>query len=649
VTPVSTTTSKPSGGSVESSKADHSGNASTELSPDALIARFSHIKPIAVSVFIALCSIVTAYHRVFSDQNFTSYDDEGTLMTIIKRFLEGHTLYDEIVVYYGPLYYFYEWCAHVLTGIPVSHDSVRFVSMFFWVVCALSVFLLVYRATDSLLLAAVAHFLSFNALGFIGREPAHPQELCVTLLVGLGLAACTIPNRVGLMTALGALAGAMAATKINLGVFAVIALGLALLFALRRGWLRSILLITAGLTALAFPIVLMWGHHTDWWAEKYCFVAVVSLGGAMLAISREEFENPVDFRDFLSAGAGFAVSVALIGWFAVMHGSSVHGMIDSLILQPQKSFGKSWFLEAQIPNFAIPWALLGLACAALSVTKRAADRTLASLKLAFAVIVGILSVVGFYGAMMSFVPPFIWLVAVRPGKTLPGRIGTFPRALLALMTVIQILYAYPVAGSQVHFTAVTIIALAAICLSDSLPFLNARSAARLQTRTMPHSGVPWPAMALTVLYVFSAVWAIQDYEGAEPLGLPGTGLMRIDHKSAGLVRSLVGKIDSSSCTMLASAPGLLSLSFLTGKPAPRDIDFSAWMLMLSDADQQKAITELSGERHPCVLYNQSLIDFWTHGADVSSRPLIRYIKENFEVVFEASGYDFMEPKRQALK
>jgi hypothetical protein len=320
-------------------------------------------------------------------------------------------------------------------------------------------------------------------------------------------------------------------------------------------------------------------------------------------------------------------------------------MIDSLIFQPQRSFGKSWFLEAQIPNFAIPWALLGLTSAALSVTKRAADSTLAFLKLAFAVAVGSFVVVGFYGPMMSLAPPFVWLVAVRPGKTLPERIGSFPRALLALVTVIQILYAYPVAGSQVPFTAVTIIALAAICLSDSLPFLSAR----LQARTNPQFGIPWPAMALTVLYVFSAVGAIQDYEEAEPLGLPGTELMRIDRKSAGVVRSLVSKIDSSSCTMLASAPGLLSFSFFTGKPAPRDVDFSAWMLMLSDADQRKAITELSGQRHPCVLYNQSLIDFWTHGADVSSRPLIRYVRENFEVVFQTSGYDFMEPKRQALR
>jgi hypothetical protein len=67
--------------------------------------------------------------------------------------------------------------------------------------------------------------------------------------------------------------------------------------------------------------------------------------------------------------------------------------------------------------------------------------------------------------------------------------------------------------------------------------------------------------------------------------------------------------------------------------------------MTSDEQQERAVVELSRERYPCVLYNQKLIDFWTLRADVSSRPLIKFMRENFEVVFEDSGYRLMEPKR----
>ena len=430
------------------------------------------------------------------------------------------------------------------------------------------------------------------------------------------------------MMALGALAGAMAATKINVGVFAVIALTLALLFALRRGWRRSALLVAAGCAALMFPVVLMWSHRGDWWAEKYCFVAVISLGAAMLAVCREEFEFSVDFRDFLFAGAGFAVSIAALGWFAVAHGSSIHRMIDSLIVQPQRSFGKSWFLEAQIPDFAIPWALLGLTCAGFSAAKRCNENFSPFLKLAFAVGVILLSTMGDRFAVMDFATPFLWLVATRPDQTRPGRVGGLPRAILTFAAVIQVLYAYPVAGVQATFVAVIIIALAAICFSDSLPFLYTKFP-RLKAQALSHPAIPWPAMALTILYVSSAGLAIQEYAEAEPLGLPGTERMRIDRQGADIVRNLARRIDASSCTMLASAPGLMSFNFLTRQPAPPSMDFGAWMLGLSDADQQKTISELTGERHPCVLYNQSLIDFWTHSADVSSRPLIRFMKEHF--------------------
>lgn len=599
------------------------------------------VKLVAVSILITLCGIVTAYFRTFSNLNMTLHDDEGTLMIIIERFLEGRALYDQIAVVYGPLYYFYEWCAHILMGSPVSHDSVQLVSIFFWVTCALLIFLLIYRATNSLLLAAAAHYFTFSALGLIGVQPAHPQELCITLLVAVGLAACCISSRIVRMFCLGALAAAMAATKINLGVMAAIALTLALLAALRRGWRRSVLLTAAGCVSLVFPVALMWVHHTDQWAERYCFVAVASIGACLLAISRREFEESVEFSDLLSAASGFAAIIVAVGWFAVAHGSSVHGMIDSLIVQPRK-FGSGWFLGAEVAGAALPWAFFGLACAGFYAARRAPEGALGVMKLMFPLGVGALCVMGRYSDLMSYAPPFLWIVAIPPGKALPDRLGSLPRAILALLAAIQILYAYPAAGLQVIFVDIMIVVVAAICLSDSLAFLCSRFP-RLRARVLSKFTMPAVA-ALVALNVFSTGSAIRNYQKAEPLGLPGTDGMRMDHERVAIVRNLTARIDSSSCTMLASAPGLFSFNFLTGKPAPRAINIGIWVSAASDTEQENAIAELLHQRHPCVLFNQSLVDFWTLGADVSSRPLIKFMKEHFEVVFETSGYQFMEPK-----
>src|SRR5205823_6345048 len=141
-----------------------------------------------------------------------------------------------------------------------------------------------------------------------------------------------------------------------------------------------------GVTAatLIRPVALMWGNHGAWWAAKYCCVVVISLTAVILAVSREDFEFFLGFRDFLAACIGFAATIVALGWFAIVHGSSVHGMVDSLIFQPQRSFGHGWFLEARLPNLAVPWALMGLACAGWSTTRLATKTVMTFLKLGFA-------------------------------------------------------------------------------------------------------------------------------------------------------------------------------------------------------------------------------------------------------------------------
>ena len=97
-------------------------------------------KLIGCSLFVILFSAVTAYYRAFV--SLATYDDEGTMMWSVKRFFEGGPLYDRVASIYGPVYYFYQWCAHVLTGTPISHHSVRLVSIAFWVAAAFIVLLL---------------------------------------------------------------------------------------------------------------------------------------------------------------------------------------------------------------------------------------------------------------------------------------------------------------------------------------------------------------------------------------------------------------------------------------------------------------------------------------------------------------------------
>src|SRR5690349_11410630 len=68
--------------------------------------------PVLAGFTVLIVSTIYAFFTTFSQ--FSLYDDEGTLMLTVRGFLEGNPLYNNVVSYYGPVYYFYEWILHSL-------------------------------------------------------------------------------------------------------------------------------------------------------------------------------------------------------------------------------------------------------------------------------------------------------------------------------------------------------------------------------------------------------------------------------------------------------------------------------------------------------------------------------------------------------
>src|SRR5258706_3938701 len=112
------------------------------------------------AILLTLCATFTACYSAFV--SLAPYDDEGYMVWTVKSFLGGEALYDHVGTVYGPFYYLYEWLAHSVAGVPAGSDSVRLVSTAFWVAAALIAFLLVYRATSSLVLAVCVHLMAFR-------------------------------------------------------------------------------------------------------------------------------------------------------------------------------------------------------------------------------------------------------------------------------------------------------------------------------------------------------------------------------------------------------------------------------------------------------------------------------------------------------
>src|ERR1035438_10540899 len=191
----------------------------------------SAIRTAAWLTILTVPAAVAAYYRIFS--GFSEWDDEGTMMMTMRQYLTGARLYEEINTGYGPVYYFYNWLVRSATGSVLDHNAVRITSAAVTVGCALICAWMVLRLTESLAAASVTHLLVFRVLAFFGTEPGHPQELCLVLLLGLtasGILAAKPRTRWLAMAAAGSLAAALTLVKINIGIFAILAVALTVLF-----------------------------------------------------------------------------------------------------------------------------------------------------------------------------------------------------------------------------------------------------------------------------------------------------------------------------------------------------------------------------------------------------------------------------------
>ena len=259
-------------------------------------------------VFLTALAGVGAYYRMFTE--FSAYDDEGALMVSVKQYLGGLKLYKQIVVPYGPVYYFYNWTVRTLSRTPVTHDVVRMSSLIPWLLTALVAALIVYRITGSLALASVTHLLTSLTLArFFQSEPGHPQELCILLLVCLAASGivASIPRwRLLGMILLGALTTALLLVKVNIGTFAFLAVSLAILAHAPKTRLSRLAFYAVAAASVILPIVLMKSHLGDEPTRMYAILVVLSMFAALLVLFRVPRTCFLPFRECLIAIVAFA-------------------------------------------------------------------------------------------------------------------------------------------------------------------------------------------------------------------------------------------------------------------------------------------------------------------------------------------------------
>src|SRR5258708_22030904 len=79
----------------------------------------------AVAGFAVVSAVAAYFGYLWMFSGFTSYDDEGFMLIALRGFISGHSLYDKVVVQYGPAYFEFFGLFGALGG-PFAHHPWRY-------------------------------------------------------------------------------------------------------------------------------------------------------------------------------------------------------------------------------------------------------------------------------------------------------------------------------------------------------------------------------------------------------------------------------------------------------------------------------------------------------------------------------------------
>src|SRR5581483_2185866 len=261
------------------------------------------------AVILAALALATAYvyYTIFSP--FQPYDDEGFILISLKSFFQGKPLYDEVYSSFQPAFYVLEWALFATTGWAVGHDSIRFLTLALWLAGAGINGVLTYRLTSSRLLCLAVALVSVRSLEPFANEPGHPQALAYVLVAtvaALFAFADSIPRRRFGM-AIGALTGLILLTKINVGIFILLPVGL--LFAVSNPT-KAAAHITSGLSVLMLLLpIMLWrtqlaAKATPVWTLCLLTGLAVAVTGSYGLGRRKRADFPVRREPPKDAGEG---------------------------------------------------------------------------------------------------------------------------------------------------------------------------------------------------------------------------------------------------------------------------------------------------------------------------------------------------------
>jgi hypothetical protein len=590
-------------------------------------------------------TVHAGYFRMFSF--FAPWDDEGYMLVSLRSFRAIGALYTEVYSQYGPVYFVLMDLLFDVLRLPVTHDTGRLVTLGVWTATSLVCGLVVWRLTRSVGIGLCAQLLVFRSLYVVHFEPMHPGTLLSLLLSCLAAVSLLGPSRLG-AALLGAAVASVVLVKINVGVFALLAVGFFYASALPVLARRRALVIGAGLAIAVAPLALIWPALQHPWAQRYVLhVATPALAVALAvgSLGPDERFRPQHLAWWT---AGFSGLALVFCGAVLLRGTHPGDLFDAVLVRPLGQ-ADALTVPMRIPSIGRLVDLFALAlCVGAVVTRRrwsghAADRVEGPLRIAAGVAIAAtasglslttgLFTIGNTGFLMA---PFAWVAALAPsGMESPPALAV-ARRLLPPLAVLQMLVAYPVAGlTQVQLSSFLLIPLGAICVADGARQI-ARSVTPLATPGW-HRRLAAAAAVVALLTITLRGVGIQMrreralYVSNAPLGLPGATRVRIPAAEAAPYRSLVADL-RQRCSTHVGLPGVNSLYLWAEQEPPSAANAGTWMYLFDAPLQARNVERMRGIDRLCAVRCDALIPEYTRGRPIPARPQFEYVSSAFTPV-----------------
>jgi hypothetical protein len=619
----------------------------------------TRLAPLAYVAVLIGCAFA-AYWGMFTQ--FAPYDDSGFFINSIRLFDEGRPLYNQVFSDYGPFSYELWAVVFGVAGHALSTDSGRLAIVGVWLFTSLLLGVSCQRLTGRLALGVIVQALSFSVLGAVTAEPMHASGVvCLLFAVTVALVSFVLPRhqRTALF-ALGAIVACTALTKVNIGGFVAIAVAYATVMALpslrRVGVLRW--LTTAALVAVG-PL-LMRPNLSEPWVQNYSILAVAGTLAIVLstdAPQRARADDATAARRWLTwLLGGFAAGVAVVVGVVLADGTSLGSLWQETVTLPSHQ-ASVFSIPLTLSEEIVYWAVGAVAGAwvvrrlrATSPARKqpgladALGRVLAGLAILFSIVGADPFNISPDNASFALAMVLAWVAAIPSTRDDRSTERRFVRLFLPSFAVLEALQAYPVAGTQVRFSALLLLVCGAVCVGDGWSELETWGAARDTVdgarvpRTIMGAFATALAVAAAFAYVVRPMETVGNAYAANP-ALPFAGASRL-HLPASQVATFTQIVTllRARCHSVITLPGLLSFNLWSGLPAPSGLTAEPFWSLLTPAQERSALHSAQTAAGLCSVSNDELATSWDDGKPPPQVPLVSFIEHDFTPIAQYEGY-----------